>query len=353
MAASFGKPLCFGLVLIMGVLSQSCYILRQAGGFLDDRSRAQPTARLLDNPATGESTRTFLSRVEAIRSFGTTELGLSDTGNYTTYIATQRNYIVKVVEAAGEFSLEPHTWWFPFFGDSPYLGFYDPLDAETEAVNLRKAGFDVSVREVQGFSTLGVFKDPLYTFMESWDDWRLASLIFHEQTHASIWIGGDFAFNEQLATFIGYRGALEYLRHSKSSSQEVEQRLADWQADQAEFYRAVADLRRRLATVYHDPELDPEERRQAKAQVIADFRSAWQQEAPGRLRSQAFAGAFPPDLNNAWLAAMGTYTGQINRFDAAFAAHGNSVRDFLLALRRLPRDKAAVQRWLDSWKGLP
>jgi predicted aminopeptidase len=85
----------------------------------------------------------------------------------------------------------------------PYQGFYERNDAEAEAKRLKALGYDVIVRKVDNFSTLGFFKDPVYSFLTSYSPGEIANLIIHEQAHATLFVKGQSDFNEEFATFVG------------------------------------------------------------------------------------------------------------------------------------------------------
>jgi hypothetical protein len=51
---------------------------------------------------------------------------------------------------------------------------------------------------VESFSTLGFTRDPLYSFMKGYSAFQLASLILHEQTHATLFVKGQTQFSEAM-----------------------------------------------------------------------------------------------------------------------------------------------------------
>jgi predicted aminopeptidase len=54
---------------------------------------------------------------------------------------------------------------------------------------------------------LGWFTDPILSKMLMRSEGDLANLIIHEMSHATIFVKDSIEFNENLATFIGDRGA--------------------------------------------------------------------------------------------------------------------------------------------------
>jgi len=328
-----GRPLCLLLAsAIMLLLGQSCYIIKQGNALFEHRSRALPVAELLLQPDLPTETRTFLVLVEDIRRFGTEVIGLAPTENYTTYIAWDKDYLLKVVNASEELSFKKHTWWFPFFGSAPYLGFFDDNDADLEASQLHEKGFDVHVRKVNAFSTLGILKDPLYSFMIKYSPYALANLILHEQTHASLWIGGDFNFNERLATFIGDKGALLYLQDRGLGDAEYAHRLELYSTDLKRFYSEIYSLRLQLETLYIQ-NLPIDEARLKKKSIIETWKANWVVEYNNRFKTQSFRHIINVEINNAWIDLWHTYTDDIAQFETAFQKSGGTIKAFLADLK--------------------
>jgi predicted aminopeptidase len=118
-----------------------------------------------------------------------------------------------VVQACEPFALQPKVWDFPIVGTVPYKGFFN----KEKALNLRKEleteGYDVSVRNPGGWSTLGWFTDPILSGMLDRSEGDLASLIIHEMVHATVFVKDDVDFNENLADFIGDTAAYYFLKY--------------------------------------------------------------------------------------------------------------------------------------------
>jgi predicted aminopeptidase len=113
-------------------------------------------------------------------------------------------------------------------GDLPYKGFFKKERALHERNQLEAKGYDVSIRNPGGWSTLGWFNDPILSGMLKRGEGDLSSLIIHEMVHATIFIRGDVDFNENLASFIGdtasyYFLAAKYGKQSKEFRQYLEE----------------------------------------------------------------------------------------------------------------------------------
>ena len=88
--------------------------------------------------------------------------------------------------------------------------------ADKEMELLKEAGYDVGMRTVGGWSTLGWFKDPILSNMLNRSYGDLANLIIHELVHATIFVKDSVEFNENLASFIGDQGAKLFLKRKLS-----------------------------------------------------------------------------------------------------------------------------------------
>ena len=208
-------PLAVGLIFSGSVFFSGCYTIKQGTTFLSYLSRAVPLEELaaMDAPAdvAAENLR-FVSQVEDIRRFAIEELGLKDSKNYTRYVELDRDYLAAIVSASQKDSFTRHEWWFPIVGRMPYKGFFNVEDARRERTRLERGDLDVWIRRVDAFSTLGWFRDPLYSYMKDYPLQELADLIIHELLHATVYLKNQSQFNEELAVFVGVEGARLYLK---------------------------------------------------------------------------------------------------------------------------------------------
>ena len=199
-------------LLVSGCASQVGYLAKQGSYLLRYSVGTRSIDSLIADSSTAADVRAFAVKVREIRGFAAESLGLRSNGNYTRYRQIDRDHLVDVVSACDAESFTAYLWSYPLLGKLPYKGFYERSDADAEAARLRGQGYDVIVRPVDAFSTLGFTKDPVYSFMKGYSPFELASLIIHEQTHATLFVKGQPEFNEELATFVGNEGAFEWLQ---------------------------------------------------------------------------------------------------------------------------------------------
>jgi predicted aminopeptidase len=187
------------------------YGVGQGLGQLKIIREARPVEEFLNDPGFPDSLKSKLRLIQQARQFAIDSLGLHDTDNYKTLYDQKGIELMWLVMACEPFRLKEKRWDFPIVGSFPYKGFFDREKAMKERDVLERDDWDVSIRNPQGWSTLGWFTDPILSGMLRRGDGDLASLIIHEMVHATIFVKDSSEFNENLASFIGDRGAEEFL----------------------------------------------------------------------------------------------------------------------------------------------
>jgi predicted aminopeptidase len=322
---------------VTGCASQAGYLAKQGRYLLQYSTGTKSIDAMLASADTASATRRFLATVRDVKAYAVRELGLRDNANYTRYKAIDRDHLVDVVSAAASDSFTPYLWSYPFLGRLPYKGFYERADADGEAARLRGEGWDVIVRPVDAFSTLGFTKDPVYSFMETYPVYELASTIIHEQTHATLFLKGQPDFNEELATFVGNEGGFQWLR-ARYGEDSTEYRAAvDQAADQATFVAQLQALSRSLSDVYAGP-ASKEEKVAAKAAAIRDFNDRFQRDKAALFRTDGYRAIGPLPLNNAYLSLYSLYEDDLPLLRSYWSAVcGSSIRTFMDKARELSK----------------
>lgn len=187
------------------------YGVQQGYGQFNIIWNARPVEEFMDDPKFPDSLKARLKLIQEVRRFATDSLGLKDTENYKTMFDQKGEEIMWVVMASEPFALKHKEWKFPVIGSVPYKGFFNKDRAFELKQSLEKEGYDVIVRNPGGWSTLGWFTDPILSKMLNRSEGDLANLIIHEMSHATIFVKDSIDFNENLATFIGDRGAERFL----------------------------------------------------------------------------------------------------------------------------------------------
>jgi predicted aminopeptidase len=276
-------PVLIAAALILGasITCSGCYTIKQGAAMLGYLGRAVPLESIAALDGASEDGRLFVQRVENIRRFATQELGLAASRNYTRYVDLDRNYLAAVVSASAQDSFTRHHWWFPVVGRMPYKGFFNVEDARKERDRLEIGGLDVWIRAVDAFSTLGWFRDPLYSFMRHYSDYSLAELIIHELFHATVWINNQTQFNEELATFVGVQAARLYMEKTFGPAWRDEGQndngasQAQLQADRQAYLAFIQGLIAELEELYQS-ELHREQKLLQREEVFSAARARFE-----------------------------------------------------------------------------
>lgn len=326
--------------LLPAILLCACstvkFYTQAIGGQAEIWRKARPNEQVLADPTVAEKVKQRLRLIEELRTFAASDLRLP-TKSFGKYCDLKRPYVVWVVYAAPEFSAEGKTWWYPLVGGLKYRGFFTEKDAKQEAEMLKKKGYDVFVGGVEAYSTLGYLADPvLNTFLHR-SDAELAELIFHEQTHAKVFVPGDTDFNEAFATANAEDGVRRWLRAKGDlrGLRAYEQSLHK----SREVVRLMLSTRERLKKVYAGTHASAEAERLAKSRVF-----------DGMLKEAADIGPYvklhihhaPETWNNARLNTVATYYTMVPGFERLLKEKGGDLEAFhreVAAMRKLNNEQ--------------
>jgi len=279
----------------------------------------------------------FIRLVTDIRTFAIDELGLAMSRNYTAYVKIDRNYLAAIVSASAKDSFKRHDWSFPVVGKVPYKGFFDIEDARKERLKLEKKDLDVWIRTVDGFSTLGWFRDPLYSYMRGYSPGRLADLIIHELVHATVFITGQVKFNEELAEFIGSEGARQYIekRYGKDSKEYRE--LSSSDDDNRKYVEFIQELIAELETLYSDTGISRENKLTEKERIINAAKERFIREYDTRFSNNNYRGFTELPVNNAYLELYRLYYTEDNFFAELYERTGGDLRAVIKAAKTITK----------------
>jgi predicted aminopeptidase len=189
------------------------YGISQGKGQLNILINAQPVEDILKDPGFPDTLKQKLILISEIKKYAVDSLGINPSDNYTRVYNQHGKPILWTVSASDPFGLKAKEWNFPFLGTVSYKGFFNKKALRKEILNLVKNHYDVDVYSPSGWSTLGWFRDPVLSNMLYKDDGSLANLIIHELTHGTLYVKNNVTFNENLANFIGDKGAQQFLKN--------------------------------------------------------------------------------------------------------------------------------------------
>ena len=325
-----GVTLFFSCIFLLS----GCYLLKQGGYIIRYNRKAVDIDRILAGEKIPKDTREFLLLVKEIKSYATREIGLKEDKNYTRFIDLDRHYLADVVSACRDDAFEPYAWRYPFFGSFPYKGFFEREDAAREARRLKDRGYDVLVRRVDAFSTLGFFNDSVYSFMRDYSVFEMASLIIHEQTHTTLYLRDQVQFNEELATFVGNEGALNFIRDYYGPDSPLYRESLARLEDFKSFKEVIREIYEELQAVYENS-ASREEKLHVKAAVIEEAKKRFEEQYHERFKSERFLAFKDARVNNAYILAYILYTQDLSLLYDLYEKEGFDLKKTVSALKAL------------------
>jgi len=302
-----------GVIIVLLVMYRDLlsYGYLQAKGQFNILWNVRDVEEVLSDPATPKETIEKLELVARIRTFAMDSLGLQNSENYTTYFDQKGKPLLWIVTASQKYKLEPYTWSFPIVGTVPYKGFFDLERTRSLGKQLKEEGYDVYLREVGGWSTLGWFRDPILSEMLNRSTGDVANLIIHELTHSTIFVKDSITFNENLASFIGHQGALLFLQSNYGKNSKEYLNYVYSKEDSYRWSNHFVAAAKGLDSLYDKmalEQLDTAMRNQLKGKFIKQSISSIDTigfRQPERYQ-QAFSDWTP---NNAWFLSYVRYRG--------------------------------------------
>jgi len=281
-----------------------------------------PVQQVLGNEELDEAAREKIFFIQEVKYVGERRLGLKGTDSYSKLFQTE-SPILHVVTASEKDRLRLHVWKFPIVGRVTYKGFFTGEDALKEKKSLEEMGYDTFVHGVSAYSTLGWLKDPIFSSFLDWKEEALANLILHEMTHGTVYFKGETEFNEQMATFIGNRGAIEFLAEKYGpESKEVAEAIRN-QEDDFLFSEWIDHACQRLSS-YYEKDISPEEKLKGREEVFQSIKEEFR-EIKGQFKADCYKDFEKFDINNAVLLAYRRYLYRLQKFEILYGQLGKDV----------------------------
>lgn len=305
----------------------------QARGQLKVITEARPVDDFLEDPDFPDSLKHKLLLTKEVRKFAIDSLGLNSSNNYTKLYDQQGKSLLWNVSASEAYALKAYEWSYPFLGKMPYKGFFELGKAKVEARKLKEQGYDVRIRTVNGWSTLGILQDPLLSNMLKRNEGALAEVIIHELTHATLFVKNEIEFNENLASFIGVKGAETFLKtHFGDSSTQLMEYIHS-QQDEKTFTALILNGARTLEDVYSsfDDRMNPLIKDSLKAEVMLNIKKKLDSTSFHNLRYQNIFNNVTP--NNAYFVMFRRYHNQEDSLQRIFKDYGENIQQMLMGMK--------------------
>ena len=245
-----GLSLLMVLVFSVFNLNMLLYGLTQLKGQVQLLLKRQSVSEIMAQSDTSNEIKNKLLFVDSVKQFAFKELGFSENNNYTTYVELSGKQVLWTISASEKYSLIPFYWKYPILGEMAYKGYFDSLKLAEESKSLMELDYEVCEGEVQAWSTLGFLPDPILSSMLELPKEKLARLIIHELTHSEIFIASDANLNENVASFIGDKGALLFLKKQYGKNSNEATFLKNYLSDLDLLTSFTIDFKSNLAIFY-------------------------------------------------------------------------------------------------------
>jgi predicted aminopeptidase len=284
--------------------------------------------------------------IQEVKRYGEESVGLNRTKSYSKLYEV-KGPVLYVVTASEKDQLKLYHWAFPIVGKVTYKGFFTREGALREKRDLDKRGYDTFLRPAEAYSTLGWLKDPIFSSMLKWDDETLANLILHEMAHATVYFKGNTDFNEQMATFIGNQGAIDFLaKRYGSESQEVLVAVES-QEDDLLFSQWIDQAYQRLATFYNQA-ISREEKLKGREEIFLSLQEEFREMQP-RFKTRGYRNFDRIPLNNAALLAHRQYFHRLENFERLYEYLGRNLRRLVEMMKGIRASEEEPGVTLDRW----
>jgi predicted aminopeptidase len=285
--------------------------------------------------------------IQEVKKYGEERLGLKRTKNYSRLYEV-KGPILYVVTASKKDRLELYRWNFPIVGNVTYKGFFTKEEALQEKMELDGRGYDTYLRPSEAYSTLGWLKDPIFSSMLKWDEGTLTNLILHEMVHATVYFKGQTDFNEQLATFVGNQGAIDFLKETYGLDSKKVRRAVESQEDDLLFSRWIDQAYERLSKFYN-PSISKEERIKGREEVFESLQHEFGEIRP-RFKTERYLSFGQAPLNNAVLLAYSQYFHRLEILEKPYEYLGRDLRRMIAWMKEIwasgEEPGASLDRWM-------
>lgn len=305
-----------------------------------------PIQEMLEDESLEAGAKEKICFIQEIKRYGEERLGLGRTRSYTKYFEVHRP-VLYMITASQKDRFEPHSWTFPIIGKATYKSFFTLEGALKEKRALERKGYDTYIQQAAAYSTLGWLNDPIFSTMLAWDEPTLASVLLHEMVHATVYFKGETDLNEQAATFIGTRGAIDFITETYGPGSREAALAIESQEDALLFGSWIHEAHDRLSVFYDQP-ISREEKLKGREEVFQSIQGDFK-EISERFKTDCFRGFEKKKLNNAVLMAYRRYFHRLDRWESLYDAMGRDLWKLVEFLKEIKAsgDKKALASFLE------
>jgi predicted aminopeptidase len=305
-----------------------------------------PVEALLRDEETGRPTKEKVRFIQEVKRYGEERFGLRKTKNYSKFFEV-KGPVLHVITACEKDRLLPYSWDFPIVGKVTYKSFFTADEALKEKDHLDRKGYDTFLQQAAAYSTLGWLKDPIFSSILGWNEGTLANLVLHEMAHATVYFKGRTDFNEQLATFIGNQGAIDFLTERHGSESKQVREAMDRQEDDL-LFSGWTDQACQQLSAYYGREISKEEKLKGREALFRSIEENFQK-MKGQFKTEEYRNVDKMGLNNAVLLAYRRYFFRLEKFEALYEYFGKDLKRVVAFLKEIHASKEEPSSFLDRW----
>ncbi|MEO5571887.1 MAG: aminopeptidase [Bacteroidia bacterium] len=324
------------IILVLWNIKLISYGIDQLKGQIHIVMRARPIKEVLKNPTTKGIYKNKLPLIAEIKKFAVDSLGLKQTDNYTTFYDQYDKPVLWVLTASEPFALKAYQWYFPFLGNVSYKGFFIRQNGEREKKMLDKKGLDTDLSPTGGWSTLGWFKDPVLSNFLKRPVGRIAETIIHELTHATVYLPSSVDYNENLATFVGEKGAERFLIYKYGAGSKQLEDYRHYKADEELYGNQFLKGTSRLDSLYRSFEtttLSVNEKLFLKYKTITQIMLELNKQLFYTKKDYTFDFKKEKFPDNTWFLSNSRYRKNQEEFEKEFREkNGSDLKTFVLSI---------------------
>jgi predicted aminopeptidase len=308
--------------------------------------RSIPVQEVLEDEGVNVEAKKKIRFIQEVKRYGEKRFGLKKTKSYSTFFEVKEP-ILYVVAACEKDRLQSYHWNFPITGRVEYKGFFTREGVLKEKRFLEEKGYDTFMQCVSAYSTLGWLRDPIFSSMLEWNDAILANLILHEMTHATVYFKGETRFNEQAATFVGNRGAIDFLteKYGPGSKERVE--AIHIQEDDLLFSRWIDQVCQQLSNFYAQ-KIPRDEKLRGREEIFRSIKEEFRK-MKIRFKTDCYNDFEKIDLNNAVLLAYRRYIHNLEKFETLYEHMGRDLKRVIEFLKKIQKSGKEPSSFLEQW----
>ncbi|OGP90649.1 MAG: hypothetical protein A2157_14245 [Deltaproteobacteria bacterium RBG_16_47_11] len=303
-----------------------------------------PVQEILENEKMGHEAKEKIRFIQEVKRYGEEKLGLTRTKSYSKYVEVEDS-VLHLITVSEKDCLKLYHWDFPLTGKVTYKSFFTKEGVLKEKRIFEERGYDTFVQQAGAYSTLGWLKDPIFSSMLQWNEATLSNLILHEMAHTTVYFKGQTDFNEQMATFIGNYGAIDFLVHQygKGSQQVVE--AVHNQEDDLFFSQWIDQACQRLSNFY-SKEISRDEKIKGREEIFCSLKEEFKK-IP--FKTECYGNFEKRDLNNSVLLAYRRYIHRLENFQVLYEYLGNDLRRMIELFKEIRASKEEPSSYLERW----